>query len=285
MGAAQARREVAGVECVARADGVEDVGRLGLVFDAATTFKAEGAASADLDDEAGARLQPAGDQHQGRVQVFRARDAARLQLVDEQMVAMRQPAQHFAADGFRPVFGRPAGVQGDGIAAGRGFGEQVGIAAAQLGQQEGRGEEGDGRHLAGQQMLEHMLDRQLLQMAVGGEEVAVTAGVHQADRDGGLAVADLEVAAQALELLGQPLAEVVVADGRDELRALADVAGGQRRVGAGAAGAQLAARHQQLGADAGPAVEGAKNQIDADVANDAELGAEKCAIRVHGRRL
>mmetsp|Transcript_6619 Transcript_6619/g.27534 ORF Transcript_6619/g.27534 Transcript_6619/m.27534 type:complete len:325 (-) Transcript_6619:4314-5288(-) len=279
------RRKVAGIEGVAGTDGVEDVGGLGVVRDPLAVLDAERPTGADLDDQGRSGFQRLGNPGERAVQVVAAGDAARFQLVDEQMVAVRQPGQHLL---LIPAFRRPAGVERDAVAAPGGLGQQLRIAAAQPGQQEGRGEQRDrgaARRHGGLQMLQHMRQGQLLQMAVGGEEIALAAAMHQADRDRRVTVADLEPRLHAGELFGQPAAEVVVADGRDQTGALADVAGGEGGIGGGAAGAQLAARHQLLGADLRPGVEGAEDEVDADISDDAQQGKGRRACRVHGRGL
>ncbi|EEF93447.1 hypothetical protein CATMIT_01922, partial [Catenibacterium mitsuokai DSM 15897] len=97
------------------------------------------------------------------------------------------------------------------------------------------------------------------------------------------------------QLQQQPLGEVVLADRADQVRAQAEVAGGEGGVRGRTAGAQLAARQQLFGADLGPAVERAQDQVDADVADDAESGRGRLKtglgeaglrrIELHGGRL
>lgn len=143
---------------------------------------------------------------------------------------------------------------------------------AQTGQQERGGEQGDAAGRSRWQMFHHEGRVQMLQMPATGEEGAFTISMQQADRHGGIAGAGLQFDADAGQLQQQPLGKVIVANGANQARAETEVAGGQGGVGCRATGAQFTARQQLFGADPGPMVQRAQDQVHADIANDAELG-------------
>ncbi|MNV36426.1 hypothetical protein D3C71_1279020 [compost metagenome] len=275
----QTRRQIAGVEAVAGAYGVEDLsGYFGGEVNALAINVAQRTGGAQLHDQVDAGFEQAGDTLHGKLQILVAGDAHHLQLVDQQVVAMAQPAFDFLMHLRGPAFRRPAGIQRYLIAASRGFGQQLTELAAQVGQQEWGGEQ---RNAAGGclgQVRQHEGGGQVLQMPAAGEEGALAIGVHQADRHGGVAGAGLQLDADAGQLQQQPLGQVIVADGADQARAQPEMAGGEGGVGRRTTGTQLAARQQLFGADLGPTVQRAQNQVHADVADDAELGL----IVLHG---
>jgi hypothetical protein len=110
-------------------------------------------------------------------------------------------------------------------------------------------------------------------VAAGGDEAALAVGADQGHRHGGGARPAGDPGVDAVQLLGEPAGEHVVAEVGDQAAVLAEMARRERRIARGEPGSHLTLVDDGLDAWAGPIGERPDHQVQAHVANDGQLSA------------
>ncbi len=178
-------------------------------------------------------------------------------VVEQQPVAVAQPAVDLMTQRVAPALGRPAGIDGKGKPALAERGEQLRIVGQQPGTEKGAAEQHDiALASGGRQLVQHIPGGQAGNVSVVAEERALFVGMGDRHRQRGFTGILRPARAIAGKLCRQPRGKRVVALTADRAVRQLHGGGGQRAVAGRAAGPQSAVLEHHLSPLRGPVGQG-----------------------------
>ncbi|OMP13727.1 putative protease protein, partial [Corchorus olitorius] len=264
----QQRGEKAGVKAVAGTDGVDHRDRATRLLQAVLTLPAARALRTAFHHAAAAPAEPLRQLVRTGVQIICATQPERFDFIEQQPVALRQPAGDLHAYLIAPALRRPAGIDGGDKPALMQFGQQLRIVVIQL-QAEKRAAQQHDIAAAGlrRELAQHVLRAEPHNVTEIAEERSLVIGVRNANGERGFAGVACPVRRAVRKMARQPCAEAVITLISDGAMAHLHRFQRQRAVARRTARTQLTVLQHHFGAALRPAVQRTHDDIDIDIAH------------------